>query len=770
MTEPLLEISDLRVSFGEVNAVKGADLVVQPGERVAVVGASGSGKSTLAHAIIGLLPGSGAVTGGSIRWRGEDITHAEEKRLRALRGKEIGLVPQDPMSNLNPVSRVGRQVSETLLAHKICSRSEAKERAIELLGQAGLPEPARRARQYPHEFSGGMRQRALIAIGLACRPDLLIADEPTSALDVTVQRQILDHLEKLTQELGTALLLVTHDLGLAAERADRVVVMSDGRIVESGPARQVLTDPQEEYTRRLVAAAPALIAPRRADPVVVDEVLEEQAAVETVVAEPVVGEKASDGTDAEEKAVESSVVDEGDVAEETAVDAAANGKSANGKVASKKVVAEKSEAADGAVAAEKPSSEKVSDEEVVAEKADDKAADAEVAGGEKVAEAEAAGDNKVAEAEVVGGEKVADDEAEAAGDDKVADAKAVDAKSVAETEAVDGAKAADDKSIEADAADQAAGVETDDAKVSVEKVAEAEPAIVEPAKASPILEVSGISKEYKIRGRGGVLRAVDNVSFSITRGRTTAIVGESGSGKTTTARMVLGLVSATSGTIKLNGVDMVGLSGAPLRAARLSMQPVFQDPYASLDPMWTVERLIAEPLRAFGIGDRAARRKRVSELLEQVALPAAMAHRYPNELSGGQRQRVAIARALAIEPQLVVCDEAVSALDVLVQDQILTLLASLQERLGVSYLFISHDLAVVRALAHDVVVMRDGRVVEQGPVEEVLTAPADQYTRQLLDAIPGTGVVGDAVPDNVEKSDEADDVEASVDSELAAKV
>ncbi|WP_446430567.1 ABC transporter ATP-binding protein [Nocardia colli] len=293
---------------------------------------------------------------------------------------------------------------------------------------------------------------------------------------------------------------------------------------------------------------------------------------------------------------------------------------------------------------------------------------------------------------------------------------------------------------------------------------------MEPAKASPILEVSGISKEYKIRGRGGVLRAVDNVSFSITRGRTTAIVGESGSGKTTTARMVLGLVSATSGTIKLNGVDMVGLSGAPLRAARLSMQPVFQDPYASLDPMWTVERLIAEPLRAFGIGDRATRRKRVSELLEQVALPAAMAHRYPNELSGGQRQRVAIARALAIEPQLVVCDEAVSALDVLVQDQILTLLASLQERLGVSYLFISHDLAVVRALAHDVVVMRDGRVVEQGPVEEVLTAPADQYTRQLLDAIPGTGVVGGALPDNVDKSDEADDVEAAVDSELAAKV
>ncbi|WP_405162470.1 dipeptide ABC transporter ATP-binding protein [Nocardia sp. NBC_01499] len=692
MTEPLLEITDLRVSFGGVTAVQGANLVIAPGERVAVVGASGSGKSTMAHTIMGLLPGSGQVTGGTIRWRGEDITHAEEKRLRELRGKEIGLVPQDPMSNLNPVSRVGRQVSETLLAHKVCSRREAKERAIELLGQAGLPEPARRARQYPHEFSGGMRQRALIAIGLACRPALLIADEPTSALDVTVQRQILDHLEKLTQELGTALLLVTHDLGLAAERADRVVVMSDGKIVESGPARQVLTDPQEEYTRRLVAAAPALIAPRRADPVVVDEVLEEQAAV-------------GEGADVQAA--------DGEVADEQAVDGAA----ADGdKAVAEKAVAEK--AVDGEAAVEKS--------------ANGKAADSKIAKG-KSAEGEVADEKAV--------------------DSKVVDGKAADEKAADETTDVAAADSnvTDDKAV--------------DDKVAVEKSA-AKPVTAEPAKDSPILEVSGISKEYRIRGRGGVLRAVDNVSFTIARGRTTAIVGESGSGKTTTARMVLGLVPVTSGTIKLNGVDMVGLRGEQLRAARLSMQPVFQDPYASLDPMWTVERLIAEPLRAFGIGDRKSRGARVTELLEQVALPAAMAHRYPNELSGGQRQRVAIARALAIEPRLVVCDEAVSALDVLVQDQILTLLASLQERLGVSYLFISHDLAVVRALAHDVVVMRNGQVVEQGPVEDVLTAPADPYTRQLLDAIPGTGVVGDSVPNDAAKDG---DVTASIE-ELAAKV
>ncbi|MEU6644370.1 ABC transporter ATP-binding protein [Saccharomonospora sp. NPDC046836] len=526
MTEPLLDVSELEVSFRGTPAVRGASLRLLPGERVAVVGQSGSGKSTTAHAVMGLLPGAGQVTGGVIRWRGEDITHAGESRLRQLRGREIGLVPQDPMSNLNPVARVGTQVAETLVAHGMCTRRQAWRQAVELLGQAGISDPARRARQYPHEFSGGMRQRVLIAIGLACRPDLLIADEPTSALDVTVQRRILDHLERLTDELGTALLLVTHDLGLAADRADRVVVMSEGEVVETGPAREVLTMPREDYTKRLVAAAPSLAGPTRA----------------------------STGA------------------------------------------------------------------------------------------------------------------------------------------------------------------------------------------AEPVLEVTGVSKEYRIRGRGGVLRAVDDVSFTVGRGRTTAIVGESGSGKTTTARMVLGLVPATSGTIRLEGQELVGLRGARLRAARRAMQPVFQDPYASLNPVWTVERIIAEPLSTFAVGDRMSRRTRVVELLEQVALPGALAHRYPNELSGGQRQRVAIARALALGPQLVVCDEAVSALDVLVQDQILELLSSLQAELGLSYLFISHDLAVVRALAHEVLVMRAGRVVEHGPVEQVLSAPADPYTRQLLDAVPGATV------------------------------
>ncbi|MGI5441177.1 dipeptide ABC transporter ATP-binding protein [Streptomyces shenzhenensis] len=538
----LLEVANLSVSFGASPAVRGAELTLMPGERVAVVGESGSGKSTLAHAVMGLLPGSGRVTGGAIRLRGEDVVRAPEKRLRQLRGRAVGLVPQDPMTNLNPVTRVGRQVAETLLAHGLAGRREAPARAVELLAQAGLPEPGRRARQYPHELSGGQRQRVLIAIGLACRPDLLIADEPTSALDVTVQQQILDHLDGLTRELGTALLLITHDLGLAADRADRVVVMSRGAVVETGPARRVLGSPRHEYTRRLVAAAPALGA---------------------TVRERTPGPGAAPGT------------------------------------------------------ARPPA-----------------------------------------------------------------------------------------------------------------------------AAAGPLLAVEHVTKEYRLR-RGARFRAVDDVSFTVEHGRTTAIVGESGSGKTTTARMVLGLLEPTGGTVRLDGAPVSGAAtarGPARRAARRAMQPVFQDPYASLDPMFTVERLIAEPLTVFGVGDRDERRARVARLLDQVALPADVARRYPNELSGGQRQRVAIARALALEPRLVVCDEPVSALDVLVQDQILRLLRSLQDELGIGYLFISHDLAVVRALAHDVVVMRAGRVVEQGPVDAVLGAPSDPYTRQLLAAVPGAGL------------------------------
>lgn len=550
LAAPLLEIRDLHVAFGSgpdrVDAVRGVGLTVYPGQTVAIVGESGSGKSTTAHAVIGLLPTGGHVVSGDIRFNGRDLASAPESELVRVRGNGIGFVPQDPMSNLNPVWKIGFQITETLAANGIARGKQARERAAELLREAGIPDPEHRMNQYPHELSGGLRQRALIAIGLSGRPALLIADEPTSALDVTVQRQILDHIDDLTGQLGTAMLLITHDLGLAAERAEHLVVMYRGRVVESGPALEILRDPQHEYTRRLVESAPSLAAGRRSVRMARAQV--------------------------RRQAIE--------VAEE---------------------------------------------------------------------------------------------------------------------------------------ADTVAGEE--------------------------ILVVDRLTKRYRIRGsvpwKSTELLAVDDVGFRMRRGTTTAIVGESGSGKSTVAQMVLGLLEPTSGTVTFDGADVAQLSRTSPLAFRRRVQPIFQNPYGSLDPMYSIHRTLTEPLRTHGIGSRAERDATVRDLLDKVALPADVLSRYPNELSGGQRQRVAIARALALSPELVVCDEAVSALDVLVQAQILELLNDLQAELGLSYLFITHDLAVVRQIADEVLVMCAGRVVEAAPTDEVFDNPREDYTRRLLDAIPG---------------------------------
>ena len=543
-TEPLLSVEGLAVDFatmdGVVHAVEGVDLEIRPGETVAIVGESGSGKSTTAMAIIGLLAGGGRVAAGSIRLDGKEIAHAPEHEMRMIRGRDIGLVPQDPMSNLNPVAKIGTQVAETLLAHDLATRQNVQAKVVEALTAAGLPDPERRAKQYPHEFSGGMRQRALIAIGLACKPRLLIADEPTSALDVTVQQTILDQIGAMTRELGTAVLLITHDLGLAAERAERVVVMHRGKVVEQGDARQILEDPQHPYTQSLVKAAPSVAAARL-----------------------------------------------------------------------------------------RPE----------AFRTQERTADAE------------------------------------------GDARA--------------------------------------------------------ATADNIVEIENLTKVYPVRGRGEDFVAVDDVSLVIPRGETVAIVGESGSGKTTTARMLLKVIEPTSGLIRYEGKDISALSKAETRNFRQRVQPIFQDPYSSLNPMFTIERLIAEPLEVYKRGSGAERRARVRQLLDDVALPQSMLRRYPSELSGGQRQRVAIARALALSPDLIVCDEPVSALDVLVQDQILRLLGDLQREYGLSYLFISHDLAVVRLISDYVCVMKDGKLVEAATSEEIFTNPRDPYTRRLLASIPG---------------------------------
>ena len=578
---PLLKITDLEVTFttstGVVPAVRGANLTIYPGQTVAIVGESGSGKSTTAAAVIGLLPGTGKVTGGSIEFDGKELTTMSSKEWIELRGSGIGLVPQDPMSNLNPVLRIGTQVKEALLANNIVPRSEAGERVTELLEQAGLPDGERRAKQYPHEFSGGMRQRVLIAIGLASRPKLLIADEPTSALDVTVQRRILDHLETLTKEMGTAVLFITHDLGLAAERAEQLVVMHRGRIVESGPALEILQHPQHPYTKRLVSAAPSLASAR----------------IESAHARGI--------THTEE--------------------------------------------------------------------------------------------------ELTGSAKNASSE--------------------------------------------------------------------------EMIRVEHLTKEFHIRGAKGEaskLLAVDDVSFTLRRGKTLAVVGESGSGKSTAANMILHLLEPTSGKIFFDGEDTSEYSEAQLFALRRRLQAVFQNPYGSLDPMYSIYRIIEEPLRIHSYGTKAyaqqeverakatgrdpepwavaaleghgeaekkLREERVAELLDLVALPRSAMRRYPNELSGGQRQRVAVARALALNPEVIVLDEAVSALDVLVQNQILHLLNDLQAQLGLSYLFITHDLAVVRQIADDVVVMEKGRLVEANTTDALFDNPVQDYTRELIEAVPG---------------------------------
>ncbi|GAB2967668.1 dipeptide ABC transporter ATP-binding protein [Frigoribacterium salinisoli] len=560
---PLLEIRDLKIGFktqnGYVDAVRGVDITMNQGETLAIVGESGSGKSTTATSIIDLLPGTGAVTGGQILFDGKDLTKASRSEMQSIRGREIGYVPQDPMSNLNPVWSIGFQVEEAIRANGIATgKAEVRQRAIEVLQEAGLADAGDRLKQFPHQFSGGMRQRVLIGIGLSSRPKLLIADEPTSALDVTVQRRILDHLETLTRDYGTSVLFITHDLGLAAERAEKLVVMYKGRVVESGPSQEILANPRHPYTQRLVAAAPSL-ASRRIQSKLTPSVTHGAAV-------------SAEGSD---------------------------------------------------------------DQELLA----------------KAREREEAG-----------------------------------------------------------------------------------------KRAADYITVQNLSKVYKIRQQGfrtTDLRAVDDVSFSIPKGTTMALVGESGSGKSTVAKLVLQLESITSGSVRIDGRDVGALSGRELFDFRRRVQPVFQDPYGSLDPMYSVGNTIAEPLVTHGVGDRASRQARVRELLDQVSLPASTVNRYPNELSGGQRQRIAVARALALKPDVIVLDEAVSALDVLVQGQILDLLTDLQTELGLTYLFITHDLAVVRLVADNVAVMQKGRIVESGTTDDIFASPREQYTRELLEAIPG---------------------------------
>ncbi len=536
---PVLKVSNLHVTYGSGasrhHAVRGVDLELSAGRILAVVGESGSGKSTVANAVMGLLPDGARRTDGVVEVDGLTLTSLGERALRRVRGDVVGFVPQDPSRSLNPVLRVGEQIAEALRRHTGASRSEAAERAVEILDEVGIPDPELRARQYPHELSGGLRQRVLIGIAWACTPRLVVADEPTSALDVTVQRHVLDRIEELRASHGTAVLLITHDLAVAADRADDIVVMQHGLIVESGSASDVLANPRHEYTKALVGAAPGLHSGRM---------------LPRVEAAPI-------------------------------------------------------------------------------------AADASQA---------------------------------------------------------------------------------------------------------PLLTVRGLSKTYPGAGGSGAVHAVKGVDLDIRRRETFAIVGESGSGKSTTARMIARIIDSDSGEIRFDGEDLTAMNGERLRRFRQYIQVVFQNPVGSLDPRMTVERLVTEPLRARGLQSRRERAATARELLDQVRLGPEHLGRRPAQLSGGQAQRVAIARALAVRPELLVLDEPVSALDVSVQEQVLQLLVDLQAEHGLTYLFISHDLAVVRQISDSIAVMSRGEIVERGSAADVLEDPRSDYTRELLSAIPGQAV------------------------------
>ena len=546
MADPLLSVRNLKVEFflrrGVFTAVDGVSFDIMAGEVLGVVGESGAGKSMTGTAIIGLIEPPGRITQGEIYLKGERIDALDADAIARLRGKRIGMVFQDPLTSLNPLYTIGQQLIETIRRHLPMGEAEARQRAIDLLAEAGIPDPASRLGAYPHQFSGGMRQRVVISLALAAEPELVIADEPTSALDVSVQAQIIKVLKRLCAERGTAVMLITHDMGVIAETADRMIVMNKGRIVETGSVGDIIHRPKEAYTKSLIDAIPSIreVNPRYA----------------------------------------------------------------------------------------------------------------------------------------------------------AAQAKGTDA----------------------------------------------------PSDAPPLVVVDRLRREFDLspslldrllsRKPRTIVTAVNDVSFSIPRGTTFGLVGESGSGKSTCARMMVGLLQPTSGTVRLDGVDIWG--GREARAERRQrIQMIFQDPYASLNPRWRVRDIVAEPMRALGLtGGRGETDERVADLLERVRLDPDAMRKYPHEFSGGQRQRIAIARALASRPEFIICDEPTSALDVSVQAQVLELMTTLQQEFGLTYLLISHNLAVIRQMADNVGVMHNGVMVEQGNVEAIFGNPQDAYTRMLLDAVP----------------------------------
>jgi peptide/nickel transport system ATP-binding protein len=600
---PLLEIDDLHVHFvtshGTVRAVEGLSYSVHPGEMVAIVGESGSGKSVSALAVMRLLPAANSrVPAGSVRFGGKELLSLSEEEMRRIRGREIAMIFQEPMTSLNPVLTIGLQIVEPLLIHLGMDERTARARAVELLTLVGITDPESRLAQYPHQLSGGMRQRVMIAIGLACNPKLLIADEPTTALDVTIQAQILELMKDLSRRLGVAVIIITHNLGIVARYADRVNVMYAARLAESGTAERVFSRPLHPYARGLLSAVPRLDRGRSAKLSTIE------GAPPNLLAPP-------EGCRFHPRC---------------------------------RFAIDKCRQVPPFAAAEP-------------------------------------------------GHLVA-------------------CHRVHEIEALDPLSARTGNAVKTAAN----------------------------GSAETLLDIKGATKFFPIKagvfGRTRLIRAVDHVTLEAKRGETLGLVGESGCGKSTLGRLVLRLDDPTGGEIRFEGVDLARLSRDEMVDVRKRMQVIFQDPYSSLNPRMTVGQIIGEPMHVHAIRPKPEIPDRVAELLELVGLFPYMAMRYPHELSGGQRQRVGIARALAVEPHVIVCDEAVSALDVSIQGQVINLLENLQEKLGLTYLFIAHDLAVVRHISSRVAVMYLGRIVEQALADELFANPKHPYTQALLAAAP----------------------------------
>jgi len=607
---PLLEVRDLKTCFdseqGEVRAVDGVSFCIGRGETLAVVGESGSGKSVTSLSIMGLITGSGRIAGGTILLNGDNLLAKSEAEMRGIRGNDISMIFQEPMTSLNPVFTIGSQIAETIAHHKRVRRSDARRQAIEMLELVGIPEPARRFDVFPHQLSGGMRQRVMIAMALSCSPKLLIADEPTTALDVTIQAQILDLMRRLQKEFGMSILFITHDLGVVAEVADRVVVMYAGRAVEAATVADLFASPRMPYTIGLLNSVPR-----------VDRAAFRQQRL---------------------RAIPGNVPNPIDLPSGCAFHP-------------------RCRFAIDVCGREVPRLEDTGNGHMARC----------LRSGEIASIAPAPGDARIAQA----------------------------------TGAATGAAAA----------------------------------------ARRLLEVKDLSVSFPIRGGlasrvVGRVQAVRDISFDIAAGEVVGLVGESGSGKTTVGQALLRLVEPTGGKVMFDGIDVGGLDRSGLRDLRRRMQIIFQDPFASLNPRMTVEEIVGEAFVIHKLERGPNRRARIAEILRSVGLSPDHMRRYPHEFSGGQRQRIGIARALAVRPQFIVADEPVSALDVSIQAQVVNLLQDLKQQLGLTLLFIAHDLGVVEYLCDRVIVMYLGRIMEVAPARALYASPAHPYTEALLSGVP----------------------------------